>query len=115
MHQPLRILVIVDLAWDFRLGAVRVFMGLIDAWQAAGHSVEKYSLTDAFPTPPRSRFMSLFRQLVFPWKAAAFVRGNRGRFDVIETLLGSLPFSKRRLRFRGLLVEIGRASCRERV
>ena len=104
MHQPLRILVIVDLAWDVRLGAVRVFMGLTDAWRAAGHSVEKYSLTDAFPTPPRSRFASLFRQLVFPWKAAAFVRANRGRFDVIESLLGSLPFSKRRLRFRGLLV-----------
>ena len=40
MHKPLRILVIVDLAWDVRLGAVRVFMGLADAWCAAGHSVE---------------------------------------------------------------------------
>ena len=104
MHKPLRILVIVDLAWDVRLGAVRVFMGLADAWRAAGHSVEKYSLTDAFPIPSRSRFASLFRQFVFPWKAAAFVRANRGRFDVIESLLGSLPFSKRQLRFRGLFV-----------
>jgi glycosyltransferase involved in cell wall biosynthesis len=104
MQKPLRILIIVDLAWDVRLGAVRVFMGLADAWGAAGHTVEKYSMTDAFPTPSRSRFASLFRQLVFPWKAAAAVRANRGRYDVIESLLGSLPFSKRRLRFRGLLV-----------
>jgi glycosyltransferase involved in cell wall biosynthesis len=104
MQKPLRILVIVDLAWDVRLGAVRVFMGLADAWRAAGHSVEKYSLTDAFPTPSRSRFAALFRQVVFPWKAAAFVRANRGHFDVVESLLGSLPFSKRRLRFHGLLV-----------
>ena len=76
MHKPMRILIIVDLAWDVRLGAVRVFMGLADAWRAAGHTVEKYSLTDAFPTPSRSRFASLFRQLVFPWKAAAAVRAG---------------------------------------
>jgi glycosyltransferase involved in cell wall biosynthesis len=104
MDKPLQILIVVDLAWDIRLGAVRVFVGLADAWRAAGHQVEKYSLTDAFPKPPRSRIAALFRQLVFPWKAAAFVRANRRRFDVIESLLGALPFSKRRLRFRGLLV-----------
>jgi glycosyltransferase involved in cell wall biosynthesis len=104
MHKPLRILIVVDLAWDARLGAVRVFIGLSDAWRAAGHSVEKYSLTDAYPAPARSRFAEVFRQLVFPWKAAAFIRANRDCFDVIESLLGTLPFSKKRLRFRGLLV-----------
>jgi glycosyltransferase involved in cell wall biosynthesis len=104
MHKPLRILIIVDLAWDARLGAIRVFIGLTEAWQAAGYTVEKYSLTDAYPAPARSRLLSLLRQLTFPWKAAAFVRANRGRFDVIESLLGSLPLSKRRLRFAGLLV-----------
>ena len=104
MHKPLRLLIVVDLAWDARLGAIRVFIGLADAWRAAGHNVERYSLIDAFPVPARSRFAELFRQLVFPWKAAAFIRANRDRFDVIESLLGTLPFSKKRLRFRGLLV-----------
>jgi glycosyltransferase involved in cell wall biosynthesis len=104
MHKPLRILIIVDLAWDARLGAIRVFMGLAEAWSAAGHTIEKYSLSDAYPAPARSRFLSVFRQLIFSWKAAAFVRANHDRFDVIESLLGSLPFSKRRLRFDGLLV-----------
>jgi len=104
MDKTLRILIIVDLAWDARLGAVRVFMGLADAWRAAGHTVEKYCLSDAFPSPARSRIASLFRQLVFPWKAAAFLRANRGRFDVIDALLGTLPFSKRRLHFDGLVV-----------
>ena len=104
MHKPLRILIVVDLAWDARLGAIRVFMGLADAWHASGHTVERYSLSDAFPTPAPSRFATVFRQLVFPWKAAAFVRANRHRFDVIDSLIGTLPFSKKRLRFRGLLV-----------
>ena len=104
MHKPLRILIVVDLAWDVRLGAVRVFMGLADAWRAAGHTVERYCLTDAYPTPASSRFLGVLRQLFFPWKAAAFVRQNHQRFDVIDSLLGTLPFPKKSLRFGGLLV-----------
>jgi glycosyltransferase involved in cell wall biosynthesis len=104
MHKPLRILIVVDLAWDVRLGAIRVFMGLADAWRAAGYTVEKYCLTDAYPMPTSSRFSSVLRQLFFPWKAVAFVRKNRDRFDVIDSLLGTLPFPKKRLRFAGLLV-----------
>ena len=104
MQKPLRILTVVDLPWDVRLGAIRVFMGLADAWHAAGHTVEKYCLTDAYPVPTSSRFFSVVRQMRFPWKSAAFVRRNRDRFDVIDSLLGSLPFQKKRLRFAGLLV-----------
>jgi glycosyltransferase involved in cell wall biosynthesis len=104
MDKPLRILIVVDLGWDVRLGAIRVFMGLADAWRAAGHTVATYCLTDAYPAPTSSRFSSTFRQLLFPWKAAAFVRRNHERFDVIDSLLGTLPFSKKRLRCRGLLV-----------
>src|SRR5437667_1179607 len=104
MQKPLRILIVVDLEWDIRLGAIRVFMGLTDAWCAAGHTVAKYCLTDAYPAPTSSRFFSVFRQLFFPWKAAAFVRRNHDRFDVIDSLLGTLPFPKKRLRFAGLLV-----------
>ena len=46
---PLRILVMVNLPWDSRLGAVRVYMELAEQWRASGHLVEKYSLSDAFP------------------------------------------------------------------
>lgn len=104
MHKPLRILMIVDLAWDARLGAIRVFMGLADAWRAAGHQVEKYCLEDAFPAPAQSRALALFRQLAFPWKAAEFVRANHARFEVIDSLVGTMPFPKQRLQFDGLLV-----------
>ena len=104
MHKPLRILIVVDLAWDVRLGAIRVFAGLADGWRAAGHMVKIYCLTNAYPAPPSSRVSSLFRQLRFPSKAAAFIQENPERFDVIESLVGTLPFPKKRLRFGGLLV-----------
>jgi glycosyltransferase involved in cell wall biosynthesis len=104
MQKSLRILVVVDLPWDVRLGAIRVFIGLADAWHAAGHTVEKYCMTDAYPAPTSSRFFSVVRQMRFPWKAAAFIRRNRDRFDVIDSLLGTLPFQKKRLRFAGLLI-----------
>jgi glycosyltransferase involved in cell wall biosynthesis len=44
------------------------------------------------------------RLLGFPQRAAKFIRENAGRFDVIDALIGTLPFSKKSLGFRGLLV-----------
>jgi glycosyltransferase involved in cell wall biosynthesis len=103
--QPgLRILLIVNLNWDARLGAVRVFMELADAWRAAGHAVETFSLSDAFPGRSVSPAIFAIRQALFGYKAAAFVRKNAGRFDVVDALIGSLHASKEKLRFPGLLV-----------
>ncbi|HYY14651.1 MAG TPA: glycosyltransferase family 4 protein [Chthoniobacterales bacterium] len=104
MQRPLRILIVVDLVWDARLGAVRVFMALADAWRAAGHQVTKHCLSDAFPRQTRSRVIAALRHVIFPRKAAAFVRRHAAEFDVIDSLLGTLPLSKQRLRFDGLLV-----------
>lgn len=102
--EPLRILAIVNLPWDSRLGASRVWIELTQEWTRAGHLVEKYCLTDAFPDPPASRAGSALRQILFPHTAAAFVRAHGHRFDVIDCLIGALPFSKRSLGFQGLLV-----------
>jgi glycosyltransferase involved in cell wall biosynthesis len=99
----LRILLVVNLEWDSRLGAVRVFMELAEQWRAAGHSVEKFSASEAFKpgsSPPRSAL----RKIIFGYKAARFVRRNVGRFDVIDALIGSLHGTRDRLDFRGLLV-----------
>jgi glycosyltransferase involved in cell wall biosynthesis len=104
MQTPLRILLIVDLPWDARLGASRVFMELAKAWQAQGHTVSKYCLSDAYPAGMVSGFLSTWRQLFFPRKAAAFLRQNRDQFDVIDALIGTLPFPKQQLQFDGLLV-----------
>jgi glycosyltransferase involved in cell wall biosynthesis len=100
----LRILLIVNLNWDARLGAVRVFMELADAWRAVGHAVETFSLSDAFPGRSGSPALFAIRQALFRYKAAAFVRKNAARFDVVDALIGSLHGSKKKLRFPGLLV-----------
>jgi len=100
----LRILAMVSLPWDGKLGAPRVWIELAKEWTRSGHTVEKYCLTDAFPGPETSRVRFALQQVLFPWRAAAFVRRNADRFDVIDGLIGTLPFPKSSLRFRGLIV-----------
>ena len=104
MDQPLRILAIVNVPWDPRLGAARVWIELSEEWRSAGHVVERFCLTDAFPKPASSPALAAFRLLLFPYWAARFVRQNAGRFDVIDALVGTMPFSKASLWFHGLLV-----------
>src|SRR5256885_3623497 len=104
VEKSLRILGIVNLPWDPRLGAARVWLELSEQWKKAGHQVDKFCLSDAFPKPTRSRALSAWRQAVFPYRAARYVRRNGGKFDVIDCLIGTLPFSKKSLRFDGLLV-----------
>jgi glycosyltransferase involved in cell wall biosynthesis len=102
--RPLRILFVVNLEWNPRLGAIRVYMELAEQWRAAGHSVEHFSLSEAFPGARFSPAGFAIRQLLFAYKAAAFVRKNAANFDVIDALIGSLPMSKQELGFHGLLV-----------
>ena len=102
--KPLRILAVVNVAWDPRLGAARVWIELAEEWTKAAHVVEKFCLTDAFSTPTSSSALAALRLIWFPFRAAAFVRNNAERFDVIDALIATLPFSKKSLGFRGLLV-----------
>ena len=104
MSKPLRILVVLGFPWDARLGAPQVWMELADEWRAQGHTVEKFSLFDAFPGGPTSGAQFLLNEIRFPAKAAEFVRANAHRFDVIDAHIGALPFRKADLGFRGLLV-----------
>ena len=104
MAEPLRVLAVVNLPWEPRLGAARVYVDLVEHWKAAGHHVEKFCLTDAFPTETNSPPLSMLRQLFFVHRAARHVRRNASRFDVIDALIGTLPFSKKNLKFNGLLV-----------
>jgi glycosyltransferase involved in cell wall biosynthesis len=100
----LRILLVVNHYWDPRLGAVRVFMEVAEQWRSAGHTVENYSATDAFPGKRAAPALAALRQLTFGYKAAAFIRTNAARFDVVDALIGSLHGSKQTLRLKGLLV-----------
>jgi glycosyltransferase involved in cell wall biosynthesis len=100
----LRILLVVNLPWDTRLGAIRVYLELMERWRAAGHTVEKFSLSDAFPNTQFARVGFAVRQVLFAYKAAAFVRKNAGRFDIVDAVIGSLHRGKEKLGFGGLLV-----------
>lgn len=102
--KPLRILSVVNVPWDTRLGAARVWMELDAEWERAGHVVTKFCLDDAFPQPAPSGARAALRLLRFPSRAAAFIRERSGEFDVIDALIGTLPFAKNVLRHRGLLV-----------
>ena len=102
--RPLRILAVVNLPWDGKLGAARVWIELAREWEQDGHQVERFCLTDAFPSGRNSRLRSAWRQVMFPRKAAAYIRRNRGRFDVIDSLIGCVTSAKASLLFDGLLV-----------
>ena len=104
MNKPLRILTIVNLPWDPRLGAARVYVDLAEEWKKAGHTVERFCLTDAFPKPTDSRGLRALRQVLFPRHAVRFVRKRATDFDVIDALMGTLPPPKESLGFDGLLV-----------
>lgn len=104
MQPPLRILMVVNLPWDNRLGAPRVWMELAAAWSAAGHRISKFSYEDAFPGQPTSGAAFTLRQSMFPAKAAAFIRAHSDEFDVIDSLVGTITASKASMNFRGLLV-----------
>ena len=104
MKQSLRILGILDIPWDARFGGASIWMQLAEEWKKTGHTFEKFCLTDAFPKPARSGAGTILQRLIFPLRAARFVRENASRFDVIDCLLGTLPFNKKGLGFDNLLV-----------
>ena len=104
MDKPLRILAIVNLPWDPRFGAARVWIEMAAEWSKAGHVVDKFCLTDAFPVATASPPLAALRLMMFPFRARKFVRRHAERFDVIDALVGTLPFPKKSVRFRGLLV-----------
>ncbi|PYK31585.1 MAG: hypothetical protein DME57_03130 [Verrucomicrobia bacterium] len=104
MGKSLRILGIVNFPWDPRLGGARVWFELSEQWEKAGHRIDRFSLGDAFPKATTSRALSAWRQAIFPYRAARFVRDHADRFDVIDCVIGALPFPKKSMRFRGLLV-----------
>lgn len=103
-EKPLRILAVLNYPWDRRLGVARVWIDLAEQWRAAGHTVDKFSLSEAFPEPTNRRVLVAWRQVAFAYRAAKYIRKNAQRYDVIDCLLETLPFSKKQLGFNGLLV-----------
>ena len=102
--RPLRILLVTNVEWNPHFGAVRIYMELAEQWKSLGHCVEHFSLSEAFPVKASSARHVMLRRMLFPLKAAAFIRRNRKRFDVVDALIGAISRSKRGLGFSGLLV-----------
>jgi glycosyltransferase involved in cell wall biosynthesis len=114
MIRGLRILTVIHLPWRRELGAVRGQLEMAEALRALGHTVDKYSLDDAFPRTDYSdqieagRLRTWLRMLRtergFARRARRHIRRVASSYDVIEAGQGSLPLEKRQLGFRGLLV-----------
>jgi glycosyltransferase involved in cell wall biosynthesis len=100
--EPLKILMILHMAWTRDMGGPRVSVEVADEFMQRGHTVEKFDIHDAFP---RSTYLNrVFAQFLFTYRARRFVRQYGSRYDVIQAEQGNLPFSKRELRYEGLLV-----------
>jgi glycosyltransferase involved in cell wall biosynthesis len=99
----LRVLMVLGMPWDRRLGAPRVQIELAEQFSRAGHRVDKLSLEDVFGAEPRSRLEALTRP-DFGHAARSRLREIAPGYDVIDAQHGDVPFSKRELGFDGLLV-----------
>jgi glycosyltransferase involved in cell wall biosynthesis len=99
---PLRILMVSGVPWRRDMGAARGQIELAEELRRLGHIVERFDYHDAFGDERPARWHRLF-PLRFARRARRYVREHGRRFDVIEALHGDLPFTKRDLRFEGLL------------
>ena len=105
----MKILFVVHHPWVRELGAAKVCIELAEEFRKRGHIVEKFDFFDAFPELKgisdtrwgrlRRRFLPSFSE-----RAAAFVRKNGHRFDVIDAMHGYLPQAKQELGYDGLMV-----------
>ena len=85
------------------LGAGRIQLELGDELRRLGHHVETFDPVAAFGGTRRTRLDRL-TVMRFPARARDYVRRHGKRFDVVDALHGTLPFSKRDLAFNGLLI-----------
>lgn len=109
----MRILYVTNTRWSADLGSGRVFVQLADEMARLGHTVEKFSLEDAFPELLGKSSASFSPSLLsrlrhaysdFSARAVSYIRTNSTRFDVIDALESTVPRSKKALTFNGLLV-----------
>ncbi|HUZ81993.1 MAG TPA: glycosyltransferase family 4 protein [Gaiellaceae bacterium] len=99
----MRILMVSRTPFVHELGGGRVQLEIGEALATLGHQVEFFDVVTAFGGDGVRR-RDRFAPLRFARAARAFVRQSPDRWDVIDADQGDLPFSKRELGFRGVLV-----------
>ena len=100
---PMRILMVLGMPWDRRLGAPRVQIELGERFSALGHSVDKLSVEDVFGSASEGRLKGLLRK-DFSAAAKGRLREIAEHYDVIDAQHGDVPFPKEEIAFEGLLV-----------
>ena len=95
---------LLHMPWNRNLGGSRVQLELAEEFESLGHFVEKFDYDDAFPKAKTSFRWTQLTRPSFSSKAKSFVQENSHRFDIIDAHQGNLPYSKRELGFKGLLV-----------
>lgn len=108
MPRPIRVLMVLPMPWDLRLGGPKPQMMIAEELRRLGHTVEKFDCHDAFPehqawSPLLLRIFGPFLP-DFSQRAIAFIKANGHRFDVIDVHQYCLPVSKQQLGFTGLVV-----------
>jgi glycosyltransferase involved in cell wall biosynthesis len=99
----MRVLMVNHVPFDAFLGASRPQLEIARRLVAAGHTVDKYSVNDAFPKLRRTRLGHLVRR---PFSAVAVpaIKRLAASYDIIDANHGDLPVSKHALGFGGRLI-----------
>lgn len=108
MKEIKKILMIMPSPFSRNFGASKVPMELADEYRNMGLTVEFFSSDHAFPwkkllRPRMARFLDFFFP-PFSYYAKRFVQKVGKEFQVIDSNIGNLPFSKRQLNFPGALI-----------
>jgi len=103
MEKKLRILMLLHIPWKKELGAARVQVELAEELRNMGHQVDKFDMDDAFPNHKWTKWTQIYPP-DFPGTYKKYVLENGHKYDVIDAHQGILPFTKKQLKFSGLLV-----------
>lgn len=99
----MRVLMVLHMPWDRRLGAPSVQIEIADRMRAAGHEVEHLCSTDVLDGHS-GRSRSVLRPVSFAERALPALMRRAASFDVIDAHQGNILVDKDRLGFDGLLV-----------
>lgn len=96
------VLIVSHMPWTKSAGGPQANVMLAEHLRERGHSVDKYTIEDAFPG--KSTFVRYFGGALFPWRAVQHVRHSETKYDLIQADQGNLPASKSYLRTNATIV-----------
>ena len=101
--RQLRFLFVVHTPWVDTLGLPRVSIEISRELTALGHTCEKFSLEDAFPTG-LDKVRGIFRDMLFQRAVLRHIQREGHRYDAIQAEHILLPYPRESYRFNGHLI-----------